>query len=436
MDPLYSGLIGIIALLVLLAIRVPIGFALIFISFCGIWFLRDFGVAWSQLGTVPHEFSASWTLSAIPMFILMGAFAHHSGITGRLYHAARLWLVRLPGGLAVATAAACAGFAAASGSSLAMAAAMSKISVPEMLKAKYQPALASATVACAGTIGSMIPPSILFILYGWYTETPIGKLFIAGILPGVLTAVGYIAMIVIRCWLHPELAPRLTEKPPMRDRIKALGEVWPLPVLIFIVIAGLYTGTTSATEAGAFGAFGALVIAVSMRKLSWRQFWESQVETVKSLAAILFIVIGAVLLTRFMTMSGLPMLAAGFVESGDTEIWHIVLFMAIVYIILGMFLDPLGIILITLPIMMPMFEAANMDMVWVGVLVVKLIEIGLVTPPVGLNCYIVKASLGDQVNIGDIFRGTTWFIVIDLAMFVLIAVFPAIALWLPSLMAQ
>ena len=436
MDPIYSGLIGIVALLVLLALRVPIGFSLIFISFCGIWFLRNFDVAWNQLGTVPHEFSASWTLSAIPMFILMGALAHHSGITGRLYHAARLWLVRLPGGLAVATAAACAGFAAASGSSLAMAAAMSKISVPEMLKAKYQPALASATVACAGTIGSMIPPSILFILYGWYTETPIGKLFIAGILPGVLTAVGYIGMIVVRCWLNPELAPRLTERPPMREKMKALAEVWPLPVLIFIVIAGLYTGMTSATEAGAFGAFGALVIAVAMKKLTLRQFWESQVETVKSLAAILFIVIGAVLLTRFMTMSGLPNLAAGFVESGDTNVWHVILFMAVVYIILGMFLDPLGIILITLPIMMPMFQAANMDMVWVGVLVVKLIEIGLVTPPVGLNCYIVKASLGDKVDIGDIFRGTTWFIVIDLAMFVLIAMFPQIALWLPSLMVE
>jgi len=436
MDPIYSGLIGIVALLVLLALRVPIGFSLIFISFCGIWFLRSFDVAWNQLGTVPHEFSASWTLSAIPMFILMGALAHHSGITGRLYHAARLWLVRLPGGLAVATAAACAGFAAASGSSLAMAAAMSKISVPEMLKAKYQPALASATVACAGTIGSMIPPSILFILYGWYTETPIGKLFIAGILPGVLTAVGYVGMIVVRCWLNPGLAPRLTERPPMREKMKALAEVWPLPVLIFIVIAGLYTGMTSATEAGAFGAFGALVIAVAMKKLTLKQFWESQVETVKSLAAILFIVIGAVLLTRFMTMSGLPNLAAGFVESGDANVWHVILFMAVVYIVLGMFLDPLGIILITLPIMMPMFQAANMDMVWVGVLVVKLIEIGLVTPPVGLNCYIVKASLGDKVDIGDIFRGTTWFIVIDLAMFVLIAMFPQIALWLPSLMVE
>lgn len=436
MDPIYSGLVGTVALLILLALRVPIGFALIFVSFCGIWFLRDFNVAWSQLGTVPHEFSASWTLSAIPMFILMGAFAQYSGITSRLYDTARLWLVRLPGGLAVATTIACAGFAAASGSSLAMAAAMSKISVPEMLKARYQPALASATVACAGTIGSMIPPSILFILYGWYTETPIGALFIAGVIPGILTAVFYSAMIMIRCRLNPDLAPSLDVRPTMAEKMQSLTKVWPLPVLIVVVLVSLYTGVTTATEAGAFGAFGALVIALLLRSMTLRQFWESQVETVKSLAVILFVVIGAVLLTRFMAMSGLPTLVAGWVasESGHVEVWRVIVFMAVIYLILGMFLDPLGIILITLPIMMPMFEAARMDLVWVGVLVVKLIEIGLLTPPVGLNVYVVKAALDDTVAIGTIFRGVTWFIVCDLLLFALIAAYPGIALWLPGKM--
>jgi len=435
MEPTTAGVLGIVALLVLLALRVPIGFALIAVSFCGIWFLRGFNIAWKQLGTVPHEFSASWTLSAIPMFILMGGFAHHSGITTRLFDAARLWLGRLPGGLAVATSAASAGFAAASGSSVAMAAAMSRIAVPEMLKAGYRPSLATATVAAAGTIGSMIPPSILFILFGWYTETPIGKLFIAGIVPGLLTAGMYMVMIVLRCSLDPTLAPRLKEAAPMSAKVDALLKVWPLPLLIFIVIFGLYSGLTSATEAGAFGAFGALVIALGMRKLGWSQFTGSLVETVKSVATILFIAIGAVMLTRFMAMSGLPAAVAGLMAGGTIDVVHVIVFMAIVYIVLGMFLDPLGIILITLPILMPMFEAAHMDMVWVGVMVVKLIEIGLITPPVGLNAFVVRSSLGDSVRLGDIFRGLTWFIALEILVFVLLAAFPQISLFLPSRMA-
>lgn len=434
MEPITAGLLGFVALLGFLALRVPIGFALISVSFCGIWFLRDFKVAWTQLGTVPHEFSASWTLSAIPMFILMGGFAHHSGITTRLFDAARLWLGRLPGGLAVATSAASAGFAAASGSSVAMAAAMSRIAVPEMLKAGYQPSLATATVAAAGTIGSMIPPSILFILFGWYTETPIGKLFIAGILPGILTASLYIVMIISRCSLDPTLAPRLKSSAPMAAKLDALIKVWPLPLLIFIVIFGLYSGLTSATEAGAFGAFGALVIALLMRKMTWAKFYSALIETVKSVATILFIAIGAVMLTRFMAMSGLPAMVAGLMEGGTVDMLHVIVFMAVIYIVLGMFLDPLGIILITLPILMPMFEAARMDMIWVGVMVVKLIEIGLITPPVGLNAFIVRSSLGDSVKLGDIFRGLWWFIALELFVFVLLACFPQISLFLPNQM--
>ncbi|MGH1357125.1 MAG: TRAP transporter large permease [Burkholderiaceae bacterium] len=436
MTPIAAGLVGIVALLVLLAIRVPIGFSLIFVSFCGIWYLRSFDTAWSQLGIVPHEFSASWTLSAIPMFILMGAIAHHSGITTRLFQAARLWLGSLPGGLAVATSAASAGFAAASGSSIAMAAAMSKIAVPEMLKAGYRQSLATATVAAAGTIGSMIPPSILFILFGWYTETPIGQLFIAGIVPGLLTALLYMIMIVTRCKLDPSLAPPLAEKPAMTEKVDALLKIWPLPLLIFIVIFGLYSGLTSATEAGAFGAFGALLIAVSMRQLSWKQFFASLIETVKSVATILFIAIGAVLLTRFMTMSGLPNAVASVMADSNISELSVIIFMAIIYIVLGMFLDPLGIILITLPILQPMFEAVGMNMIWVGVMVVKLVEIGLITPPIGLNAFIVKSSLGDQIELSQIFRGLTWFIALELGVFILLASYPQLSLYLPSLMAQ
>jgi len=430
------GLIGVIGLLVLLGLRVPIAYALVSVSLIGIAVLRDPMVALTQLGTVPYEFAANWSLSAIPMFVLMGAIAHHAGMTASLFDAARLWLGRLPGGLAVSTSVASAGFAAASGSSVAMAAAMGRIAIPEMLKNGYQPALSAAVVAAAGTMGSLIPPSIILIIYGWYTQTPIGTLFIAGVLPGLLTAVAYVGAIVLRCTLQPELAPRQRERATWGEKFGALARVWPLPVLVLFVIGGIYSGVTSATEAGAFGAATATLIALFQRRLTWSGMREALRDTLQSVGTVLLIAVGAVLLTRFMAMSGLPFMLAGLATDMGLTVIGIIALMAVLYVVLGMFLDPLGIILITLPVLLPLFATFDMNLIWMGILVVKLIEIGLVTPPVGLNAFVVKSVVGDRIPMTTIFSGLLWFVAIDAVLFIILAAFPAISLWLPSLMSH
>ena len=378
MTHLEIGFAGIGAVLALIAIRVPIGVALGGVSIVGIVLIRGPGVAAGVIKNTPFEFAANWSISAIPMFLLMGAVAHHSGISASLFNAARLWLGNLPGGLAVASNFACAGFSAASGSSLATAAAMGRITIPEMIGHGYDRGLSTGVVVAAGTLGSLIPPSILMVLYGIFAETSIAQLLIAGVLPGILTAVVYAAMIVTRCALNPRLAPPVREKIPLGRKIAALGDVWPILVLILGIVGGIYTGLVTPTEAGAFGAFLSFDWALD------------------------------------------PLL--------------LVLATSLIYVVLGMFLEPLGLMLLTLPLLLPMFEALNLDLVWLGVLVIKYLEIGLMTPPVGFNVYIVKSVVGDEVPLGTIFRGVAWFLACEVVVVALLVAFPEISLFLPGLM--
>lgn len=428
------GFLSIVFVLVLLALRTPIGVALGLVSFAGISYLRGFSVAVGTLRTIPFEFAANWSLSAIPMFILMGAVAYHSGISSALFTAARLWLGWLPGGLAVATNFACAGFAAASGSSVATSAAMGRIAIPEMLKQGYDPGLATGVVTSAGTLGALIPPSILFILYGIFAEQSITKLLIAGILPGILTAAVYTVMILVRCKISPQLAPRLSERVDTAEKIRSLGPIWPLILLIAGVIGGLYTGVVTPTEAGAFGAFLAFVIVAVQGRLTWRVYRDSIVEAASATSRLLFIAVGAILLSHFMALSGVP----GFLGRmmGDYALDPILLVIgaSLIYIVLGMFLDPLGILLLTLPILLPMFEALNLDLIWLGVLVVKYLEIGLLTPPVGFQVYVVKSVVGDEISLETIFKGVGWFLACEVVIMTLLIAYPQISLYLPSLM--
>ncbi|MCF8533283.1 MAG: TRAP transporter large permease subunit, partial [Reyranella sp.] len=380
----------------------------------------------------PFEFAASWNLSAIPMFLLMGGIAFRCGLTTSLFDAARLWLSRLPGGLAVAANFASAMFAAASGSSVATAAAMGRLAIPEMLRYRYDPALATATVAAAGTLGAMIPPSIAFVIFGWYTETPIGKLLIAGIFPGLLNAGLFAAFIIGYCIWKPEAAPPPDEHPTWREKFAVLLEVWPIPALILCVIGGIYSGLTTATEAAAFGASCALVIAWLRGGLTVENFRQSIVDTLHSGASIFLIAVSAVLLTRFLAIAGLPQFMGGLVATMDLGLYGVIFFMVIIYLILGCFLDPIGIILITLPILLPMWKAVGADMIWMGVLVVMLLEIGLLTPPVGLNAFVVKTVVGDAVPLSTIFRGLIWFIAVDVIVVALLIAYPEISLYLPS----
>jgi len=433
MSPIGIGFCGIAAALLLISIRVPIGLSLAVVAIGGIASLVSWDVAFSMLSYSTYDTIASWELSAIPMFLLMGTLAFHSGLTTTLFDAARLWLSWLPGGLAVSTNFACAGFAAASGSSLATTVTIGRIALPEMRRYGYDNGLACGVVASAGTLGSLIPPSVIMILIGIFAEVPILSLFIAAIVPGIITALVFAGIVIIRVWLRPDLAPRVEAGASWPERMKALASIWPLPVLVLGVVGALYIGIVTPTQAGAFGAALTFLLAVVRKQMTWRKLKNALWDTLTSTASIFFIVIGAVLLTRFMSFSGLPEFLTEVMKDAGVSPYAVILFVAIIYLVLGMFLDPLGVLFLTLPIFIPIFNNAQLDMVLMGILIVKLIEIGLMTPPVGLNVFAVK-SLVPDMPLGTIFRGVAWFMIADLGIIAIMAVFPDITLFLPRLL--
>jgi len=434
LSPVAIGFASLGAVLVLLALRTPIGVALGLTSFVGIGLLRGFPVAVGTLRSMPFEFAANWELSAIPMFLLMGAVVYHSGVSESLFRAARLWLGRLPGGLAVATNFACAGFAAASGSSIATSAAMGRIAIPEMVRQGYDKGLATGVVASAGTLGALIPPSILFILYGIFAEQSITKLLIAGIFPGLLTAVTYAGMILLRCSLVPGLAPKAAIVVDRAEKFRALAAVWPLLLLVLGIIGGLYSGVVTPTEAGAFGAVLAIVIVWLQGRMNWKVFRESVLEAASATSRLMFVAVGAILLTRFMALSGVPIFIGERMAQWAVDPLHLVIGASLIYLVLGMFLDPLGILLVTLPILLPLFAQLQLDLIWFGVLVVKYLEIGMLTPPVGFQVYIVKSIVGDEISLETIFKGVGWFLACEILVMTLLIAFPQISLFLPAQM--
>ncbi|MCA0205275.1 MAG: TRAP transporter large permease [Proteobacteria bacterium] len=436
MDPLTFGLITLGCMLALIALRVPIGVALGVVSVLGLAYVRNFNIALSILRETPFAFAASWDLTAIPMFLLMGAIANHSGISSALFRAARLWFSALPGGLAVAANMASVGFAAACGSSLASSAAMGRLAIPEMLRAGYDRALATGVVASAGTLAALIPPSIMLVLYGVFAEVSISRLLIAGIVPGFLTAAAYVALIVIRCKLNPGLAPKLSDdelQTLKADRLSALREVWPVTALILGIIGGLYGGIVTPTEAGATGAALALLIAVLQRRITLTSFVDSLKESMSGTAQIFFVGMGAVMYTRLLSLTGVSTLLADMVGGYAADPLLVILAISVVFLILGMFLDPLGIMLITLPVFLPMMKALGLDLIWFGIIVVKYVEIGMITPPLGMNVFVVK-SVTPSVPIWTIYRGVLWFLLAEVVVMALLIGFPQITLFLPNLM--
>ncbi|MEW5423486.1 TRAP transporter large permease [Amorphus sp. 3PC139-8] len=438
MSPELLGFGSLGLVLLLIAVRMPIGVALGVVSFIGFTLLRNERVALAMMAQTPFEVAANWGLSAIPMFILMGTIAHASGISEALFRAARLWLSGLPGGLAVATNFASAGFAAASGSSVATAATMGRLAIPAMLNAGYTPSLAAGVVASAGTLGALIPPSIMFVIYGVFAEVSITKLLIAGVIPGILTAFVYAVMIIGRCVLDPKIAPpnhsEIAKRELWQARWQSLLPVWPLLVLIFGIIGGLYGGIFTPTEAGAAGAFLSVVIAATQRRLTPDVIRASVMETIKTTAQLFFVAYGAVMYTRFLALVGLPDMMAGMMGDWALDPVLLLIGISLIYVVLGMFLDPLGVLLLTLPIVQPMFEALDLDQIWLGVIVVKYIEIGLLTPPVGFNAYVVKNVVGDKIPLHTIFKGIGWFLACELVIMALLLGFPQLSLWLPNSM--
>lgn len=421
-------------LIVLMLLRVPVGVALGGLSFAGLWVMLGPGTAWGILTAVPYDFISHWTLSSVPMFLLMGYVCYHSQLTDGLFKVARAWLSWMPGGLAVASVGAAAGFSAVTGSSLACAAAMGRIAIPEMLRSGYDRGLASGTVAVAGTIGSMIPPSILLLVYGIYAELPISKLFIAGVLPGLLTALLYGLMIVARVTINPALAPVAAEKVTWSDRFSSFRGTWPVIALIIGVFGGLFGGVFTPTEAGGIGAFLAFIIGFLQRTLTLEKIRLAIMETLVTTGAIFIIAIGAILLTRFLALSGFTAFIAEVVIEGQVNQLILILGTMAVLLFLGCFLDPIGIMLLTLPVFLPAVEGLHINLIWYGILMTKLLEIGLITPPVGLNIFVIKGIVGDKIPLETIFKGIIWFLVADLICVGLLVAFPQISLYLPSLL--
>jgi len=435
MSDLQSAGIFIAVLIVMILLRIPIGISLIAVSFGGLWTMFNFNIAWGSLGIVPYSFANSWVLSSIPAFLFMGFICYHTRLTQGLFNAAQIWMANLPGGLAIASVFGCAGFAAVTGSSVACSAAMGKIAVPEMMRNRYSAELATGTVAAAGTIGALIPPSILMILYGIISRQSVSNLFLGGLVVGLITLVAYITVIVVRVKLNPELAPPVKITVTRAQKIAALGQTWPVLLIVIGVFAGLFGGAFTPTEAGAIGAMLSMVVAILYGTLTFKALRMAIIETLTTTAALLIIAVGASLLTRFLALSGIGDALSDTILGFGVSPLMIIIGIACVYLVLGMMLEPVGAMLLTLPIVLPIVDETGYSLLWFGVVLVKLLEIGMITPPMGMNVFVIKGVVGNLATLSAIFKGVFWFVVIDLFIVAALIAAPQIVLFLPQMVS-
>jgi tripartite ATP-independent transporter DctM subunit len=426
------AIVGCIAVLVLMLIRVPIAVSLATVAVGGFAYLVGPEPALGILIDSPIRTVTNFNFSVIPMFILMGAFVSASGMSRELFRAANAWVGHLPGGTAIATIFACGGFAAINGSSIASAATMTQVALPEMRRVGYDPGLSAGVVAAGGTLGIMIPPSVMFILYSILTDTNLAALFIAGILPGLIAIALYCATVLILYRVRREWMPR-TASADWHERWQSLRDVWATLLLFGLVVGGIYGGVVTIAEAAGLGAFGALAIGVMRRRLSWEKIVDSLVEALRTSAAIFFIVIAAFLFQYFLAVTQMSQLLSGFLTSLPVGPLGVVIVILAFYIIIGMFVDELAIILLTIPIVFPIVTGLGFDPVWFGVLVVVTVQIGLIAPPVGIICFIMNNMVPD-IGLVNIYKGALPFVAADLIWLALLVAFPSISLVLVSMM--
>ncbi|MGD8226129.1 MAG: TRAP transporter large permease [Desulfobacteraceae bacterium] len=426
------GIIGIIILVIFLFSRMPVGFVMGFLGFVGFSYVVNLDAALSLIARDVFEVFSSYGLTVVPLFVFMGQIAFHSGISRRLYDSAYVLVGNRKGGLAMATVAACAGFSAISGSTNATAATMATVTLPEMKRYKYDMSLATGTVAAAGSLGILIPPSVIFIVYGILTEQSIGKLFAAGIFPGILLSILFILTIHLRVRRNPGLAPP-GPKTPLREKVKSFVGVLETLLIFLMVMGGIFFGIFTPTEAASAGAFLTLLIALVRRQLNWQGFVQSLADTTRISCMVMVIVTGAVIFGHFMAVTRVPYELAGWVGSLPLPKHAIMMVIVLVYLFGGCFMDALAMIMLTIPIFFPVSEALGFDPIWFGVVIVLISEMGVITPPVGVNVYVVYGVAKD-VPLEVIFKGVLPMVLALLVCNIILLFFPQIALFLPSLM--
>lgn len=423
-------------LLAFLAFGIPVFASLGLAGIAGIVLLEDFTFVLNRLKAFSYHQSASYLLTVIPLFILMGAFAHHAGVGQRLFNVARKWVGHMPGGLAMASILTSAGFACTSGSSVATAATVGSVAIPEMRRAGYDARLSAGAVAAGGVLGVLIPPSVLLIFYAALTEVSAGKMLIAGIIPGALSTLVFMCGIWFLCRKNPLLSGDLSKVPitPWSDRIRSLRDAWQVLLLFFIVLGGIYLGIFTPTEAGAVGAFAAAVLLFFSRSARPRLFHhilESCRSSVTTTVMILFTMIGAGIFSYFLTLAQVPQYISELVVNAPVPGWVIILLLLALYFPLGMFLDAFSMLVITLPIVFPAVVSLGFDPIWFGILAVKMCEIGLITPPVGLNVFVI-AGIDRQTPLMEIFKGAWWFVIMEFLTTAILFSFPFLVTWLPN----
>jgi len=447
-DPTTVGIICTIILLILVVSGVRVVFAASIAGMIGLVELIGVGPALANIGAIPYSKSVTFVLGLLPIFILIGFLAYQAGMTRQLYDCAKAWIGFVPGGLAVATVFATAGFAAVSGASTATAAVFSRVAIPEMLKEGYDRKLAAGVVAAGGTLASLIPPSAILVIYAIIVEESVGALLLAGFLPGVFSAIVYGAIIIIWAKINPNLGPpgrRYT----LNEKIRALPGVIPIAIVISVIISAIYAGWATPTEAGALGAFVVLIIAV-MRGLKLNSLNFALIETAKLVAMIFSIIWGVLIFVRFLGFSGLPETFANWIISLPFDPYIVLILILLGYVVLGMFIDAIGLLLLTLPVVYPAIillnggpdvtadqspfgMTFNQVSVWFGIIVVKMAEVCLITPPIGLNCFVV-AGVRKDIPVTEVFKGVTIFFIADILTILVLIMFPAIITWLPDLM--
>ena len=428
-DPFLVGVITLGLLLLLIFLGVRVVFAAAVVGLLGLVELRGWGPAAGIVGTIPHSKSSAYALSVLPMFIFIGFLAFHAGMTQQLFDAARKWLGWMPGGLAVATVFATAGFAAVSGASTATAAVFSRVAIPEMLKYGYDRRMAAGVVASAGTLATLIPPSAILVIYAIIVEQSVGKLLLAGFLPGIFSAVVYAGIIVVWAMLKPGSAPSVSGFT-WGERMRTLPGISPIALVVVVIMTAIYGGWATPTEAGALGAFIVLILAL-VRGTPLKSIKDSLMESAKLTVMIFSLIWGVLIFVRFLGFSGIPGAFTEWIVSLDVAPMTIMIFILLGYAVLGMFMDAIGMLLLTLPVVYPAVIALGFDPIWFGIIAVKMAEICLITPPIGLNCFVVNGVRPD-IPLGTIFRGVALFFIADVITIAALLMFPEIVTWLPN----